>query len=635
MKINKKKVSVDLIKALAYKLRVDSILMTTKAKSGHPTTAVSAADIVATLFSSVINFDFAEPQNKNNDRFILSKGHGTPVFYALCRQLGLINDKEFNRFREIDGILEGHPTPRFIYSEAATGSLGQGLAVAAGMAINSKMNNLNSKTYVLMGDGELAEGSVWEAAGFASLKTLNNLIGIIDCNRFGQTGPTPYDRNVSCYLERFKAFGWNTFEVDGHNIQLLLDAFAAPNKITDKPTVIVAKTIKGYGIEMFEDKNGCHGKPVPQDQLDKVLEKLEQRFGDISQSADKLINSIKFKETFNLEKSKKQAAAPLKTTLNKELFEIDKKVSTRKAFGQALASLGATCPDIVVLDADVKNSTYTEIFEKDFPSRFIQCFIAEQTMIGVATGLEARGSIPFAATFAAFMSRAHDQIRMASIGRNALRLAGSHAGVSIGQDGPSQMGLEDISIMRSIPNSVVLYPSDAVSTFRLVEKMYEYNEGISYLRTTRSDTPIIYGETDNFEIGGCKVLHQSSNDIACVAAAGITLHEALKAHKILSDQGLSISVIDIYSVKPIDIKTIYKTAQKSNGRLIVVEDHYPEGGICEAITSELSKEELILNIKSLAVKKLTRSGSPQDLLRFCEIDAKSIAKTIISKKQPI
>jgi len=570
-----------------------------------------------------MQFDPKSPKNPNNDRFILSKGHAIPVVYAAWKQLGEISDEELLTLREFDSILEGHPTPRFEHNEAATGSLGQGLSIGAGMALNAKLDNLDYRTYVMMGDGEIAEGSIWEAAEFSSKYNLNNLIGIVDCNRLGQSGESINNHHPEKYAKKFEAFGWYTFIIDGHNMEEIVDALQKAKTIKDQPVAIIAKTYKGHGLEGIEDKNGFHGKPLSKEEATKYIAQLKEKFFHTDIKEEKLEIS-KPKEAKGTEH--KTVSIKLENAPNKELFKEDQKMATREAFGYALAALGREDKKIIALDADVKNSTYTNIFEKEFPKRFFQCFIAEQNMVGVATGLQSRGKTPFAATFGAFFTRAFDQIRMAGIGKNALRLCGSHCGVSIGEDGPSQMGLEDIAMMRTVPNSVVLYPSDAISAYKLVELMANYTDGVSYLRTTRGKTPMLYRKDENFEIGGCKVLHQSDNDQACIIGAGITLHEALKAYEELKKENIAVAIIDLYSIKPLNRKTILEVANKSNKKIITVEDHYLAGGIGEVILSSVAKEDIL--IESLYVDKIPRSATAEKLLSYEGINSENIIQTV-------
>lgn len=608
----------------AYEMRKWSIKMTTQAGSGHTTSALSAADIVAVLFLHTMKFDPDNFKNPNNDRFILSKGHASPILYAAWQQLGKLTTQEIMAYRTFNSELEGHPTPRFEYTEAATGALGIGLSIGVGESLCAKMDERDFHTFVLMGDSEMAEGSVWEATQLAAYYKLNNLIGVIDCNRLGQTAATMQAQEGD-ESERFKkmfdAFGWHTFVVDGHNIAALIDTFDDAKKVQNKPVMVIAKTKKGYGVDLVEDKENYHGKPFTHEQEPQALEQLARRFPD----------AANYRGTFTWKPNLPTVEIQMRVVARKikmpDLEGINSQlVATRKAFGQALAALGTVSDDVVSLDADVKNSTYAELFEKEFPNRFIQCFIAEQNMVSMAVGFNRRGKIPFVSTFGAFFTRAHDQIRMAAIGRAALRLVGSHSGVSIGQDGPSQMGLEDISMMRAIPDSIVLYPCDAVSAYRLVEQMARYDKGISYLRTTRMATPIIYDMNEQFAIGGCKVLKKSHSDQVCVIGAGVTLIEALKAYEQLHKEGITISVIDLYSIKPLDVQTIQDVVSKSGKKLITVEDHYMQGGLGEAVAAAICSSGF--EIIHLAVNQLARSGTPEELMAFCGIDAQAIAARV-------
>ena len=614
------------LKNKALNIAIDSIRTTSQSGSGHPTSCMSSADLVSTIFFNELKQDLENPNNPNNDRFILSKGHAIPVVYAAYKQLGIISDEELLNLRDFDSVLEGHPTPRFKYNEAATGSLGQGLAIGIGMALNAKMEKFDYKTYVLMGDGEIAEGSVWEAASLASYYKLDNLICVVDCNKLGQTGLTMHADKEEEYAKKFEAFGFQTFVISGHNIEEILQTFQKANETKNKPIAIVAKTHKGFGLEQVQDLNNFHGKPFAKADTEKLIKQLKNKFPEASQlKSEKHIpqmpTKVKDKKTDN------KIVIDLEKDKNTNLFNLGEKIATRKAFGYALEALGKESNNIIALDGDVKNSTFIEIFEKSFPKRFVQCFIAEQSMIGIATGFESRKKIPFAATFAAFLTRAYDQIRMAGIGRNALRLCGSHCGVSIGQDGPSQMGLEDISMFRSIPNSIVLYPSDGVSTYKLAECMANYNDGVSYLRTTRPNSPVIYDKDEKFEIGGCKVLKQNNNDKVCLIGAGITLHEIMKAFEELKKQNINVSMIDLYSIKPMDTETIIKVAKGSNNKIITVEDHYLEGGLGQSVASALINEDI--KVYSLAVTKIPRSGSQEKLMSYEEIDSNSIIKKIL------
>ncbi len=606
---------------IALQLRIDSVRSTSAAGSGHPTSCLSAADIISALFFSVMHFDKTDPNNPGNDRFILSKGHAIPVVYAAYKHLGVITDEQLLELRKFDSPLEGHPTPRFPYNEAATGSLGQGLGVGVGFALASRLDGVKNTTYVMLGDGEIAEGSVWEAAEIAAKENLANLVAVVDCNRLGQSEPTLHQHHVDTIANKFAAFGWDTYAVDGHSIDEILAALEAA-KENKSPTMIVAKTFKGYGLDDREDKNSFHGKPHKPAELDGAVAALSARFGDAANYSGETNYTPPLPTKTNAKPSPAPLVLDLASDPSKEKFALGEKLATRKAFGHALAALGRVSQEVVVLDGDVKNSTFTQTFQDEFPDRFIQCYIAEQNMVSTATGLTLRGKISFAATFACFLTRAFDQIRMAGIGRVPLRLSGSHCGVSIGEDGPSQMGLEDLGMMRSVPNSVVLYPSDAVSTYKLVGHMANYTEGMSYIRTTRSDTPVLYAHDEQFEIGGSKIVRQSESDSVVIVAAGITLHEALSAHKQLLAQGVNVAVLDCYSIKPLDVNTLRKLASKSKNRVIVVEDHYQAGGLGEAVTHALVNDNV--HVEHLFVNNISRSGTPAQLLADAGIDAKSI-----------
>ena len=599
---------IDKLKKLSRLIRYYILLSTTEAGSGHPTSALSAADLMAVLFfGGFYRFNFENPKFENNDRFILSKGHAVPALYAVYAAAGVLKEADLKKLRKFDSPLEGHPTPRFQYNEIATGSLGQGLSIGVGMAINAKyLDKLPYRTYVLMGDSEMAEGSVWEAIELASYYKLDNLVGIIDVNRLGQRGETMLGHKIKEYAKRISAFGWQTIVIDGHNLKEIKKAFKKANQIKNKPIMIIAKTIKGKGISFLENKNGWHGKALSVDEFKKALNEL----GKIDK---KICGVIALPENKIAKKIISQPAADISYS--------DKTCSTRLAFGNAITRLGKKYPEIVVLDGEVGNSTYSDIFEKEFPNRFFQMFIAEQNMVGAALGLDKRGKIPFVPTFGAFLTRAFDQIRMSQYSQANIKFVGSHAGVSIGEDGPSQMALEDIAMFRTILNSVILYPSDAISAEKLVEEAIKF-KGIVYLRTTRSVTPIIYKPNENFPIGGSKILKKSDKDAVTVVAAGVTLFEALKAYEILQKEGINIRVIDLYSIKPID-EAALKQAAKETKAIITVEDHFAEGGIGEAVRSVVETK-----IYSLAVRKMPRSGKPEELLDFEEISAKAIVKKV-------
>ena len=603
---------------IAYQIRFWSLRMTTKAQSGHPTSALSAADIVAVLFFHTMQYDPHNYENPDNDRFILSKGHAAPVLYIAWHELGLVSEKELLGYRTFRSNLEGHPTLRFPYAEAATGSLGIGLSIGLGEALNAMLDKRAYKTFVLLGDSEVSEGSVWEAVQLGAYYKAHNLIGIIDCNRLGQSTATMEaleGDEAKRFEKMFSAFGWCTYVVDGHSISELVAVFDEARTEKNKPVMIIARTKKGYGVDLFEDKEGFHGKVLDAKQCEIALEQLKKRFP----AAAAYTNSKTWKPKIPAKTHAAKISSPKQADCS---YIQGQSMATRQAFGQALATLGDTNQQIVSLDAEVKNSTYAELFEKKHPQRFFQCFIAEQNMVSMGVGFERRGKIPFISTFAAFITRAHDQIRMAAIGTSALRIVGSHAGVSIGQDGPSQMGLEDISMMRTIPNSVVLYPCDAVSAYKLVGCMIGYTQGISYLRTTRMETPIRYAHDEEFTIGGSKILKQSKKDVACIVAAGVTVVEALKAYELLAQENTYISVIDAYSIKPLDAQTIAAVTHASGKRIITVEDHYRQGGLGSAVVDALCNEGF--TIKRLAVDELSRSGTPQELLHNARIDSAAI-----------
>jgi transketolase len=607
------------LESLAKLIRYYSLVMSTEAGSGHPTSSLSAADLMAGLvFGGTFKYDLDNPQHPNNDRLIFSKGHASPLFYSIWAAAGRLSEKELLEFRKFTSPLEGHPTRQFPYTEAATGSLGQGLSIGVGMALNAKyLDKLPYRTYVLLGDSEMAEGSQWEAMEIASHYKLDNLIGIIDVNRFGQRGETMYGHDLTVYKDRVAAFGWEPVVIDGHYLPQIQTAFKQALQARDKPVMIIAKTLKGKGVSFIEDKNGWHGKPLKKDELARALQEL----GTVDKTT-----------VGKIEKPEERKPAELKIGNAKPVsYAPDKPVATRRAYGTALERICPAFPDMVVLDAEVSNSTFSEIFKASYPERFFEMYIAEQNMVGNALGLSIRGKIPFVSTFAAFLTRAFDQIRMSQYSLANIKFCGSHAGVSIGEDGSSQMGLEDIAMFRTLLNSVVLYPADAVSTEKLVEEMAK-QQGIAYIRTTRKDTPIIYRNDEAFRIGGSKVLKSNKSDVASVVAAGITLHETLKAYEELKQEGISVRVIDLYSIKPIDAETLVHAA-KQTGIIVTVEDHFAEGGLGEAVQSALAGAGV--PVYSLAVRNMPRSGKPDELLGYEEISHTSIAgavKDAIRKK---
>jgi len=603
----------NILERKATNLRIHSIISTSEAGSGHPTTCLSAADIVSALFFHVMRYDCSDAQNPNNDRFILSKGHAAPLLYAAYAEAGIIPVDDLLTLRQVDSILEGHPTPRFDWTEVATGSLGQGLSLGLGMALNGKyLDKSDYCVYVLLGDGETAEGGVWEAAALASHYKLNNLIGIVDVNALGQSQRTMYAFDIDTYCQRFEAFGWQTIGIDGHDFDEILPALEKAKASTDKPTMIVAKTYKGKGVSFLENEDNWHGKAVAKgEQLDKALAELGPLHTDIPLQ-------IQTPNPIDI-----QTSTP--TTCEPPEYETDEEVATRGGYGIGLAKLGKANPNVVALDGDTKNSTYSEQFMESYPDRFFEMFIAEQNLVGAGIGLAKRGKIPFVSTFAAFLSRGYDQIRMSAISQANIKYAGSHCGVSIGEDGPSQMGLEDIAMFRAIPDGVVLYPSDAVAAERLVAEAAAH-EGIVYIRTSRPKTVTLYDATDSFPIGGCKVVKKSDDDKATVVTAGVTLHEALKAHEILAAEGIAIRIIDLYSIKPIDAETLLAAAVETNNTIITVEDHYPEGGLGDAVLDAVATEDV--RVHKLAVTGIPRSGKPDELLELHGISANAIVQKV-------
>ena len=605
---------IELLKGIANQLRIHSITSTTAAGSGHPTSCCSAADVMATLFFGHMRYDPKNPHYHNNDRFILSKGHAAPLLYAAWAETGLFPTSELLKLRQFGCDLEGHPTPRLPFVDVATGSLGQGLSVGAGMALAARLDHLDYRTYVLLGDGEIAEGAVWEAASLAGVYKLNNLIAIVDDNRLGQSQATAFGHDIGVYRKRFEAFGWRVEDVDGHDIEEILEVLSGVG-LNDQPLCIIAKTYKGAGVSFLQDKDGWHGRPLNQEEAAKAIAEL--------QPTAKSGIGVPIPAPAQLPAPNNTAPAGY-PPIN---YKPGDSVATREAYGNALARIGEVDPRIVAVDGDTKNSTYAEKFFNKFPNRSTECFIAEQNMVGVATGFGARGKVPFASTFACFFTRAFDQIRVAGISQANLKIVGSHVGVSIGEDGPSQMALEDIAMMRAIAGSVVLYPSDAVSTEKLLEQMAQ-KKGLCFLRTSRPKTPVIYNNDEQFPIGGAKVVRQNAGDKATVVAAGVTLHEALKAADALKAEGIGITVIDAYSIKPLGKDVIKAAAQKTGNTVITVEDHYIEGGLGDAVAGELSVDGI--RVHKLAVNALPRSGKAAELLAHFGIDAAGIVKKVKS-----
>jgi transketolase len=608
-------VRVPALMNIATRLRIESVRATAEAGSGHPSTCCSAAEIVAALFFAEMRYDPADPQNPDNDRFVLSKGHAAPILYAAWAEAGFLKREDLLSLRRVESDLEGHPSSRLPFVDVATGSLGQGLAVAVGIALNARRIQSDHRTYVLLGDGESAEGAVWEAANVAACEKLESLCGVTDVNALGQSAPTPWQHDLEALATRWRAFGWHAVTVNGHDVPDLLDALDEARQTRGRPTMILAKTIKGKGVSVMEGLGGWHGKPLKKGkELDRALAELEAQF---------------VPEEGPPPRPQPPHAVPRpparRGSVGPSLYKPGDSVATREAYGTALARLATGDDRIVALDADVKNSTFSEKFEQAHPDRFYQIFIAEQAMLGAAMGLASRGAIPFPSTFAAFLARAYDLIRMAAISNLNIKMAGSHAGVSIGEDGPSQMALEDLAMMRAQPNITVLYPCDGVSTERLVERM-AYHPGPAYMRTTRPKTPVIYGPGETFEIGGLKVLRESATDVATMIGAGVTVFEALKAHDELRKQGISIRVVDLYSVQPVDAATLLRCARETRGRLITVEDHYAGGGLGDAVASAVAWEGF--TVQRLAVREIPRSGTPDQLLDRYGISARHIVAAV-------
>jgi transketolase len=605
---------IELLKGIANQLRIHSITATTAAGSGHPTSCCSAADVVAALFFGHMKYDPKNPHFYNNDRFILSKGHAAPLLYAVWAENGFVPVAELDKLRQFNCELEGHPTPRLAFVDVATGSLGQGLGVGVGMARAARLDNLDYNTYVLLGDGEIAEGAVWEAASLAGVYKLNNLIAIVDANRLGQSQETAFGHDVGVYARRFEAFGWRVEEIDGHDIEEISEVLQGVG-LDDKPLVIIAKTYKGAGVSFLQDKDGWHGKPLNKEEAAKAIAEL--------QPSSKSGIGVPIPAPSQLPAPANAAPASYPPVS----YNLGDKVATREAYGSALVRIGEADQRIVAMDGDTKNSTFSEKFFKKFPERFTECFIAEQNLVSLAVGFATRGKVPFASTFATFFTRAYDQIRVAGISRSNLKLVGSHVGVSIGEDGPSQMALEDMAMMRAVVGSTVLYPSDAVCAEKLLEQMAQH-KGLCFLRTSRPKTPVIYGNDEQFPIGGAKVLRQNAGDKVTIVAAGVTLFEALKAADILKGEGIGVTVVDAYSIKPLGRKEILAAAKKTNNTVVTVEDHYAEGGLGDAVAGELSVEGI--KVHKLAVTGLPHSGKAEELLAKFGIDAAAIVKKVKS-----
>jgi len=609
--------STPALRNIATRLRIESIRSTSEAGSGHPTTCLSAAEIVATLFFAEMRFDPKNPRHPGADRFVLSKGHAAPLLYAAWAEAGAFDRSELLRLRKLESDLEGHPTPRLPFVDVATGSLGQGLCAAVGIALNARRIGSDSRTYVLLGDGESAEGAVWEAAQAGVYHRIDSLCAVTDVNALGQSRATQWKHDLDEFARRWRAFGWHAITVDGHDVDALVAAYAEARATKGRPAMILARTLKGKGVAAIEGKDGWHGKPLKKGpETDAAIAELERQLVAESGPRPPIPPPSGSPRPFH---------APDYGALPAPAYKIGDSVATREAWGTAITKLGAIDPRIVALDADVGNSTFSEKFEKAHPDRFFQHFIAEQAMIGAAMGLASRGAIPFPSSFACFLGRAADFIRMAGISDLNVKMAGSHAGVSIGEDGPSQMALEDLAMMRAVPNCTVLYPCDAVSTERLVTAMAA-SHGLAYMRTSRPKTPVIYDASERFPIGGSKVLRQSARDVATVVAAGVTVFEALKAHDALAREGIAIRVIDAYSVQPIDRATLVAAGEATGGILVTVEDHYAAGGIGDAVAEAVADRRFL--VERLAVREVPRSGTPDELLDKYDISARQIVSAV-------
>ncbi|HYK07796.1 MAG TPA: transketolase [Gaiellaceae bacterium] len=588
---------------LGQQLRVDAVRASAKAGSGHPTSSMSAADLAAVLLAAHFRYDYDRPKSPANDRLVFSKGHASPLVYGLFRAAGVLSEDEFGTYRQFGSRLEGHPTPVLPWVDVATGSLGQGLPIGVGMALAGKrLDRLPFRTWVICGDSETAEGSIWEAAEHAAFYELDNLTAIVDVNRLGQRGETMHGWDLSSYSDRFRAFGWHAIEIDGHDVDAINSAYEEAERTTGKPTVVVAKTVKGKGYSKLEDKGGWHGKASSPEDAEEAIAEL----GGIRN----ITVDVPKPEHGEPHRFKPAAAEWPR-------YEVGTKVATRKAYGEALTALGGDRGDVVALDGEVSNSTYAEIFRDAHPERFFEMYIAEQQMVAAAVGMQVLGWKPFVSTFAAFMSRAYDFVRMAAISRATLKLCGSHAGVSIGEDGPSQMALEDLAEFRAIQGSTVLYPCDGNQTAKLVAAMADV-DGISFLRTTRADTEVLYSPDEEFSVGGSRTVREG-DDVAIVAA-GITLHEALAAAETLAADGIEARVIDLYSVKPVDADTLRSLTMP----IVTVEDHWPEGGLGDAVLGAIADADERPRVVKLAVRDLPHSGKPAELLAEAGIDAAAI-----------
>jgi transketolase len=610
--------SLAVLHNIATQLRIDSVRSTTEAGSGHPTTCLSAADLIAALFFAEMRFDPKDPQHPEADRFVLSKGHGAPILYSVWAELGLFPREHLLTLRKISSDLEGHPTPRLPFVDVATGSLGQGLCAGIGIALNARRINSDYRTYVMLGDGETAEGAVWESAEVAAKQKLDNLCAITDVNGLGQSQPTQWDHHLDAFTKRWSAFGWHTIQIDGHDLKQILAAYKEARATKGQPTMIIAGTLKGKGCAIFEGKEGWHGKALKKGaEADGAIKELEASF--IKTNDPKPVIPMPAQKRVEPPPADFVAKLPAPTYKTGDL------VATREAYGKALAELGAIDRRVCALDADVMNSTFSEKFGEKFPDRFYEMFIAEQVMIGASMGLAARGAIPFPSTFACFLERGAEFIRMAGISNVNVKLVGTHAGISIGEDGPSQMALEDLAMARGVPNATVFYPSDAVCAERLIA-LAAATPGPVYVRTSRPKTPILYSATETFTRGGSKTLRKSDKDVVTVVGAGVTLFEALKAADQLAKDGIATRVIDAYSIQPIDRDALVAAGKATGGKIITVEDHYAHGGLGDAVSEAVWDQQF--RVKRLAVREIPRSGEPDELLDRYGISARAIVEAV-------
>ncbi|MCC4314477.1 MULTISPECIES: transketolase [Streptomyces] len=602
---------------LGQQLRVDSVRAAAAAGSGHPTSSMSAADLMAVLMGNHLRYDFEQPDHPGNDHLIFSKGHASPLLYSVYKAAGALRDEEFVTFRKRGSRLEGHPTPRLPWVDVATGSLGQGLPYGVGTALSGKrLDHVPYRVWVLCGDSEMAEGSMWEAFEHAGYERLDNLVAIIDVNRLGQRGPTRHEWDLDAYARRIRAFDWHTIEIDGHDIEAIDRAYAEALSTVGRPTAIVARTMKGRGVASVENREGMHGKPLTHP--DEAIAEL----GGVRNLAVPVLGPP------SVTPARPASEGPLALPR----YNTGDSVPTRDAFGEAVAAVGTARGDVVALDGEVGDSTRLEYFHKEHPERYFEFFIAEQQLVAAAVGMQARGWNPYVSTFAAFFTRAYDFIRMASISDANLNLIGSHAGVAIGEDGPSQMGLEDLAALRAVHGSTVLYPCDANQAAQLTAAMAG-ESGIRYLRTTRGGTPVIYPSSETFPIGGSKVVRATDGDRVTLIGAGVTLHEAVEAADRLAEEGIPARVIDLYSLKPVDAETL-RTAAEVTGRLITVEDHHPEGGLGDAVLGAFADGRPVPRMVRLAVRMMPASSTPAEQLSDAGIDADAIvaaARELVGK----